>query len=283
MRSHRSTLFLPLVALACAGAPSGTKAPSSAPAVVKVPPAERDARDDPADPAVARAPARSDTGDCIPELRDAAGVAASDEERRLYFEGLTAEREGRPMDARKRMFELVQRHPTSGLIPLAYLAFGEMFAAEAASDPSRWALADAAYREVLKYPPPANSAFALARLRSAEAVRSTDPTRALGDFSSAHRAAREHAGQPCGEYVARIALQRMVDVYAEAGQPEKAWAFFRAQAGEQPAASLLLALARLYRAAGKTAEACRALSAVPPTPATAQLAAEKQQACSSVP
>jgi hypothetical protein len=69
------------------------------------------------------------------------------------------------MDARKTYFMLLKSFPTSPYIPGAYLAFGELFFREAASDPSKWPLAEQSYLKVVTYPPPDNDAYGYALLR----------------------------------------------------------------------------------------------------------------------
>jgi hypothetical protein len=49
----------------------------------------------------------------------------------------------------------------------AYLAFGELFFNEAQGDPSKWALAEQSYGEVIKYPPPDNKVFGYAHYKLA--------------------------------------------------------------------------------------------------------------------
>ncbi|MGC4066059.1 MAG: hypothetical protein QM784_15690 [Polyangiaceae bacterium] len=45
------------------------------------------------------------------------------------------------------------------------MAFGELFFQEAQADPSKWDLAAAAYKEVIKFPPPKNKAYGYARYK----------------------------------------------------------------------------------------------------------------------
>ncbi|MEA2747901.1 MAG: hypothetical protein QOI41_2044 [Myxococcales bacterium] len=85
-----------------------------------------------------------------------------------YYAGLEQEMLGNLRDARKSYYELIKSSPQSKLIPLAYFAFGEMFFAEAANDPSKDDLALQAYAEVLKYPPANNAVYADAKRRIAE-------------------------------------------------------------------------------------------------------------------
>jgi tetratricopeptide (TPR) repeat protein len=79
-----------------------------------------------------------------------------------YFLAYERERGGDLAGARKAYLDLIVQSPSSKLVPLAYLAFGEMFFAEAAADSSRWELAKQAYVKVLATPPPANGAYAYA-------------------------------------------------------------------------------------------------------------------------
>lgn len=70
----------------------------------------------------------------------------------LYFSGLESEIQGDTKNARYSYYELIKRRPNSEYVPYAYFAFGELFFEEAKTDPSKNALAEQAYREVLKYP-----------------------------------------------------------------------------------------------------------------------------------
>ncbi|CAN5127442.1 hypothetical protein BH09MYX1_BH09MYX1_41890 [soil metagenome] len=70
----------------------------------------------------------------------------------LYFDALEHELAGHSTTARRLYFQLVSTQPTSKWIPFAYFAFGEIFLRDAKTDPSKWALAQQAYAEALKYP-----------------------------------------------------------------------------------------------------------------------------------
>jgi tetratricopeptide (TPR) repeat protein len=95
-----------------------------------------------------------------------------------YYAALEHELAGDLRKARSAYYELIKRVPASKLIPLAYFAFGEMFFAEAVADPSKDALAEQAYREVLKYPPKTNVVYVEAQSRLAEiAARTKSPVR----------------------------------------------------------------------------------------------------------
>ena len=85
-----------------------------------------------------------------------------------YYAGLEHELTGNPSKARRCYYELIKTSPQSKLIPLAYFAFGEMFFAQGATDPSKDDLALQAYAEVLKYPPPSNTVYADAQGRVVE-------------------------------------------------------------------------------------------------------------------
>jgi tetratricopeptide (TPR) repeat protein len=125
----------------------------------------------------------------------------------LYYLALEYERAEDAPDARKTYLALLQEHPDSKLVPLAYLAFGELFFVEASTDPSKWPLAREAYAKSITYPPPGNTAYGYAWFRLAQVHSS------LGDT--------EHA---------REALQKTID--------------YGAAHPEAPNASNLSALAR---------------------------------------
>lgn len=97
----------------------------------------------------------------------------------LYYDALEHEIAGDGMNARKLYFQLVSTQPSSKWIPFAYFAFGEMFLREAKTDPTKWALAEQAYREVLKYP--GNAVLPDALWRSGQAADAQgDTLRAQG-------------------------------------------------------------------------------------------------------
>jgi TolA-binding protein len=74
----------------------------------------------------------------------------------LYYAALGYERAGKLDDARKVYLELLQGWPQSRFIPLAYLAFGELFLEEGQRNPAKLDLAGQSYAEVVKYPPEGN-------------------------------------------------------------------------------------------------------------------------------
>jgi TolA-binding protein len=91
----------------------------------------------------------------------------------LYYAALEHEVTGNLREARRRYYELIKSSPQSKHIPGAYFAFGEMFFAEAEREPSKLPMAEQAYAEALKYPPPANAVYGLALVRAAEVAERT--------------------------------------------------------------------------------------------------------------
>jgi tetratricopeptide (TPR) repeat protein len=107
------------------------------------------------------------------------------------------ERAGDPANARRIYLDLIQRWPASPFIPRAYLAFGELFFAEAMRDTSKWDLAGAAYAKVLAAPPPVNAAYGYAWYRLAYVVANRgDRGRALEDLQRAADWATSFPEQP---------------------------------------------------------------------------------------
>jgi tetratricopeptide (TPR) repeat protein len=100
-----------------------------------------------------------------------------------YYLAYEHERAGDDANARRVYFELISKLPNSRFIPRAYLAFAELFAGEAMSDPSKWELAKQAYTKVLSTPPPANEVYGYAWYRLAYVLMNQgDPARARDAF-----------------------------------------------------------------------------------------------------
>jgi tetratricopeptide (TPR) repeat protein len=92
----------------------------------------------------------------------------ADLDEAYYYAALEHELAGDKANARRAYYELIKKSPGSKLIPFAYFAFGEMFFVDAETDPSKYQLAEQAYREVLKYPPVRNVLYVEAHKRLAE-------------------------------------------------------------------------------------------------------------------
>jgi hypothetical protein len=85
-----------------------------------------------------------------------------------YYLALEYEMTNELSKSRKAYYDLIRTSPKSKFIPLAYFAFGELFYQEAQTDPSKYDLAEQAYKETLKYPAPGNVVFAEAKQRLVE-------------------------------------------------------------------------------------------------------------------
>ncbi len=182
----------------------------------------------------------------------------------LYDLAYEYERVSDLSNARKVYYQLIQKTPNSRFVPLAYLAFGDLFFNEAQGDPAKWPFAEQAYKENLKYPTPDNKAYAYAKYKLAivHERQSQDP-QALAQLSDAARAGVE-LDQP---QLVDAALAEMVPAYARVGMPAKAYSFFKRAAGDKDGAEkrvldLLGALAAEYAARDKPLEALMLLSDV---------------------
>jgi tetratricopeptide (TPR) repeat protein len=83
----------------------------------------------------------------------------------LFFAAIACAHQRDLREARKSLFELIQKVPSSPYVPFAYYAFGELFRIESTGDPSKLELAEMAYAETGKFPPPANKIYCLAQAR----------------------------------------------------------------------------------------------------------------------
>jgi tetratricopeptide (TPR) repeat protein len=186
----------------------------------------------------------------------------------LYTEALTHERAARLNDARKGYLSVVQRYPQSPLVPLVYFAFGELFFQEGQSDPMKLALSEQSYQEVLKYPPPDNTATAFAQFRLAQIFeKSGKGQEALSMLYKFMTLTDTQPNAQCARSLADSARKLMVNTYAEVGQPSRAFSFFVRASGSRSSSKtnafeLLADLGDIYVRQQKPNQAAEALVAV---------------------
>jgi tetratricopeptide (TPR) repeat protein len=152
----------------------------------------------------------------------------------LYYLAYEHEQGGNLKDARSIYFELIQKAPKSPFIPYAYLAFGELFFQEAQGDPAKWDLAAAAYKEVVKYPPPTNKQFGYARYKLGYVFwNKGEYANALNEFKKVIEYGDQFTDVPNASQLAKAARRDMIPVYAVAGAPDKAFNFFKPVSGDK--------------------------------------------------
>jgi TolA-binding protein len=106
----------------------------------------------------------------------------------LYYLGLAYELNGNLASARRAYYDVIQKTPSSNLVPLAYFAFGEMFFLEAESDATKNELAKQAFLEVIKRHTPQDTVLADALLRLGQTyVRLNDDAKAKAAFERLRR------------------------------------------------------------------------------------------------
>jgi tetratricopeptide (TPR) repeat protein len=151
------------------------------------------------------------------------------DDRVTYALALQYERTGDLRQARALYYDVIQKWPTSKLVPRAYLAFGDMFAAEAPLDVTKWKLAQTAYVEVLKYPAPANDVAGYARYRLAHAYWSIgDLKTAMQELAKVIRHVVQYGeGEGPAKALGKLARDGLVAIYALIGDPKRAQDFFR--------------------------------------------------------
>ncbi len=203
--------------------------------------------------------AQASLEDCIAELRTEpfADVVSTAEDASAYNLAVRRELASQVDAARRGYLELIQAQPKSRFVPLAYLAFGELFRDEAASDNAKRPLAMQAYDEVLKFPPAQNPAYGVALLRRGDVAE--DSAQALDALLKALSAPELGA---CAAAVKRAAQERLVPVYASVGDPVRAFDFFSRLAKKDDrelAAAWTVRLARHWFREQRTKEAALAL------------------------
>ncbi len=135
--------------------------------------------------------------------------------------------------ARNVYLELIERSPNSPYVPNAYLAFGELFFVEAMGDPSKWSLAESAYKEVTKYKPPQNKVYGYALYKLGYVYwNSGEYAQAIQEFKNVIEYANKFEDLPSAKLIRKSARRDIIPVYAVAGKPSKAYNFFRPLSGD---------------------------------------------------
>ena len=146
----------------------------------------------------------------------------------LYYLAYEYEQGGDLKNARATYFELIQKAPKSAYIPNAYLAFGELFFQEAQGDPSKWELSAAAYKEVIKYPPPNNKVYGYARYKLGYVFwNKGEYANALNEFKKVIEYGDTYGDLPNAKQLQKSARRDTIPVYAVSGDPGKAFNFFK--------------------------------------------------------
>lgn len=152
----------------------------------------------------------------------------------LYYLAYEYEQAGDLKNARKVYYELIQKAPKSPYIPNAYLAFGELFFNEAQGDPSKFALAAAAYQQVTQYPAPDNKVFGYAHYKLGYVYwNQGDYANAINEFKKVIEFGAAFASLPNATQLAKSARRDLIPVYAASGRPDMAFNFFKPLSGDQ--------------------------------------------------
>ena len=157
----------------------------------------------------------------------------------LYYLAYEYEQDGNYDKARDVYLELIDNwKDTSKYIPNAFLAFGELFFQEAQGDPSKWGLAEQAYRNVLKYDPPENKLWGYAQYKLAYVLwNKGEFGEAVKGFRSVIEFGNKFASLPNASGLATSARRDIIPVYALAEDPKKAYDYFRPLSGDSGASS----------------------------------------------
>ncbi|MBN1607557.1 MAG: hypothetical protein JW940_13050 [Polyangiaceae bacterium] len=151
----------------------------------------------------------------------------------LYYLAYEYEQGKDLQNARKVYYELIEKAPKSPYIPNAYLAFGELYFVEAQGDPSKWDLAAAAYQEVTKYPPPDNKVYGYARYKLGYVYWNKNAMlQALNEFKKVIEYGDQFPQMPNAKQLAKAARRDLIPVYAQEGDPKKAYGFFKPLSGD---------------------------------------------------
>ncbi|MFO0757861.1 MAG: tetratricopeptide repeat protein [Byssovorax sp.] len=151
----------------------------------------------------------------------------------LYDLAYEHEQDKKPDEARKAYLELIQRFPVSRYVPSAYLAFGELFFAEAQADPSRLPLAEQSYKEVIKYPAPDNKVLGYAHYKLAYVHwNKGDYAQALSELKKTIDFGVQFPALAGAKQIAGAARHDLLPLFALTGDPAKAYDFLHPLSGD---------------------------------------------------
>jgi len=151
----------------------------------------------------------------------------------LYYLAYEYEQAKDLQNARKVYFELIEKAPQSPYIPNAYLAFGELYFQEAQGDPSKFDLAAAAYKEVIKYQPPKNKVYGYARYKLGYVHwNKGEYAETLNQFKAVIEYGDKFSDLPNAKQLAKSARRDLIPVYGISGNPTKAYSFFKPLSGD---------------------------------------------------
>jgi tetratricopeptide (TPR) repeat protein len=151
----------------------------------------------------------------------------------LYYLAYEYEQAQNLDQARKVYLELIKNWPQSKFIPNAYLAFGELFFNEAQGDPSKWALAEQSYNEVIKYPAPDNKVFGYAHYKLGYVYwNKGDFARAMSELKKTIEYSNQFSSLPNAGELGVSARRDIIPIYALAGDPKRAYDFLRPLSGD---------------------------------------------------
>lgn len=151
----------------------------------------------------------------------------------LYYLAYEYEQSKDLEKARSVYLELIDGWKNSRFIPNAFLAFGELFFAEAQGDPTKWGLAEQAYSNVIKYPPPENKLFGYARYKLGYVYwNKGEFDKAIDEFKRVIEFGTTYTQLPGASGLADSARKDIIPVYALKGNPGRAYEFFKPLSGD---------------------------------------------------
>jgi len=146
----------------------------------------------------------------------------------LYYLAYEYEQAGDLDKARDVYLELTENWKDSRFVPNAYLAFGELYFNEAQGNPSQWAVAANFYKRVKTYDPPGNKLWGYATYKLGYVMwNQGEYGDAIDEFSQVIEFGKKYSSLPNASGLARSARRDIIPVYALAGDPAKAYTFFK--------------------------------------------------------
>jgi tetratricopeptide (TPR) repeat protein len=165
-----------------------------------------------------------------------AATGCGDEQ--AYLAARALQRLGDVAEARKLYLKLLQSWPSSRLTAAAYAALGDMFLDAALADPSKLALAQQSFTQVVGTIQPADPLYGQVRHRLAYvAWLGGDGLRAVRELQQAIEVSLRFPATPGALIVAERARADLLPVYVLAGDAKRAHDFIRPLSGDSAGAT----------------------------------------------
>lgn len=200
-------------------------------------------------------PPSAQSSAAAPSAAPASTASDAKGDAELFGAAQLASAHGDKDGARAAFIELIKKWPSSRYVAEAYVALGDL--SFEAADPARMKEAEQEYLEAVKFPPPDNRVYGYAWYKLAFVYWNRgEGSPSLAAFKKVIDYGAQHPQDANAAKLRIEAMRDVVPVFAQVGNPTRAYPFFRLLAGDDPGAlTMMESLAKAYATSGKLPEA----------------------------